>query len=85
MPSAREQFFPFLEKKFPRLVRQYREWYERAGYAPESYRQRNQPARRSAANEIWLGGGAARVDSRTVPEFAANDPFPFCFTLMPLR
>ena len=39
MPSSREQFFPFLGAKFPRLVRQYREWYERAGYAPESYRQ----------------------------------------------
>jgi DNA repair photolyase len=38
MPSAREQFFPFLEEKFPRLTRQYREWYERTGYAPESYR-----------------------------------------------
>ena len=36
---AREQFFPFLEEKFPRLTRQYREWYERTGYAPESYRQ----------------------------------------------
>ena len=39
MPSAREQFFPFLDAKYPRLARQYREWYERAGYAPESYRQ----------------------------------------------
>jgi DNA repair photolyase len=38
MPSAREQFFPFLERKFPRLARQYRQWYERAVYPPESYR-----------------------------------------------
>ncbi len=38
MPSAREQFFPFLDAKFPRLARQYRDWYEHAGYAPESYR-----------------------------------------------
>jgi DNA repair photolyase len=38
MPSAREQFFPFLERRFPRLARQYREWYENAAYAPESYR-----------------------------------------------
>ena len=37
MPSARAEFFPFLEKQFPRLARQYREWYERAGHAPESY------------------------------------------------
>jgi DNA repair photolyase len=38
MPSAREQFFPFLERKFPRLARQYRERCQNAAYAPESYR-----------------------------------------------
>ena len=38
MPSSREQFFPFLERKFPKLARQYREWYQRASDAPESYR-----------------------------------------------
>jgi DNA repair photolyase len=38
MPSSAEQFYPFLDSKFPRLARQYREWYGRAGYAPESYR-----------------------------------------------
>ncbi len=38
MSSSLKQFLPFLEKKFPRLVRQYREWYGRGGYAPESYR-----------------------------------------------
>lgn len=38
MPSAREQFFPFLDAKVPRLARQYRDWYGHAGYAPESYR-----------------------------------------------
>jgi DNA repair photolyase len=38
MPASREQFFPFLAEKFPRLARQYYEWYRRSGYAPESYR-----------------------------------------------
>jgi len=38
MPSAQKQFLPFLEKKFPKLVRQYREWYSREAYAPETYR-----------------------------------------------
>ncbi len=38
MPSAQKQFLPFLEQKFPRLARQYREWYARSGYAPEAYR-----------------------------------------------
>jgi DNA repair photolyase len=38
MPSSRKQFFPFLETKFPRFARRYHEWYDREGYAPESYR-----------------------------------------------
>src|SRR5580704_17635804 len=38
MPASRKQFFPFLAEKFPRLARQYEEWYARSGYAPESYR-----------------------------------------------
>ena len=38
MPASREQFFPFLAEKFPRLVRRYYDWYMRSGYAPESYR-----------------------------------------------
>jgi DNA repair photolyase len=37
MPTPRKAFFSFLEKKFPRLVRQYEQWYARTGYAPESY------------------------------------------------
>lgn len=37
MPSSRKQFFPFIAARFPRLVQRYREWYERAGYAPEAY------------------------------------------------
>jgi DNA repair photolyase len=38
MPSSQKRFFPFLEEKFPRLVKQYRKWYARNGYAPEEYR-----------------------------------------------
>ncbi len=38
MPSAQKQFLPFLEEKFPRLARQYRQWYAHSGYAPEAYR-----------------------------------------------
>jgi DNA repair photolyase len=38
MPASRKQFFPFLEEKFPRLAARYRDYYERSGYAPESYR-----------------------------------------------
>jgi DNA repair photolyase len=38
MPSAQKQFFPFLDAKFPKLARRYREWFSRSNYAPETYR-----------------------------------------------
>jgi DNA repair photolyase len=38
MPSSLKQFMPFLEQKFPKLVRQYQAWYARHAYAPDAYR-----------------------------------------------
>ena len=38
MPSAQKQFLPFLDQKFPKLARRYREWFSHATYAPETYR-----------------------------------------------
>jgi len=38
MPASLKQFLPFLEQKFPKLLKQYHEWYGRGGYAPETYR-----------------------------------------------
>ena len=40
MPSSAKQFLPFVREKFPKLARQYEEWYARNGYAPEEYRKR---------------------------------------------
>jgi len=40
MPSAQKQFFPFLEKRWPKLARSYRDWYAHNSYAPEEYRQK---------------------------------------------
>jgi DNA repair photolyase len=37
MPSSQKQFFPFLNRKFPKLVKQYRQWFLRSGYAPGTY------------------------------------------------
>ena len=37
MPSSAKQFLPFLREKFPRLVRQYEQWYVKEAYAPEPY------------------------------------------------
>jgi DNA repair photolyase len=38
MPSSAKQFLPFIRQKFPKLARQYEEWYAKNGYAPEEYR-----------------------------------------------
>jgi DNA repair photolyase len=38
MPSSAKQFLPFVREKFPRLAKQYDQWYARNGYAPEEYR-----------------------------------------------
>jgi DNA repair photolyase len=40
MPASAKQFLPFVREKFPRLAKQYEEWYSRNGYAPEEYRKR---------------------------------------------
>ncbi len=40
MPASAKQFLPFIREKFPRLAKQYEEWYSKNGYAPESYRQK---------------------------------------------
>jgi hypothetical protein len=37
MPAALKQFLPFVQAKFPRLARQYDEWYRRHNGAPKSY------------------------------------------------
>jgi DNA repair photolyase len=39
MPSAQKQFLPFLDAKFPKLTRRYRELFAHSNYVPESYRQ----------------------------------------------
>ncbi|MHB8501263.1 MAG: SPL family radical SAM protein [Candidatus Acidiferrales bacterium] len=38
MPSSAKQFLPFIREKFPRLTKQYEEWYTKEAYAPEKYR-----------------------------------------------
>jgi DNA repair photolyase len=40
MPASARQFLPFIEQKFPKLAKQYRELYAKNGYAPEAYRKK---------------------------------------------
>jgi DNA repair photolyase len=53
MPSAQKQFLPFIEERFPRLARQYCNWYARSGYAPAAYRR--EIAERVARLRTWYG------------------------------
>jgi DNA repair photolyase len=38
MPASARQFLPFIREKFPKLAKQYEQWYSKNGYAPEEYR-----------------------------------------------
>lgn len=40
MPASARQFLPFMREKFPKLAKQYEQWYAKNGYAPEEYRQK---------------------------------------------
>jgi DNA repair photolyase len=40
MPASAKQFLPFIREKFPRLAKQYEQWYSKNGYAPEEYRKK---------------------------------------------
>ena len=40
MSSSAKQFLPFVGEKFPRLAKQYEQWFSKNGYAPEEYRRK---------------------------------------------
>jgi DNA repair photolyase len=65
MAASLKQFLPFLEKKFPKLVQRYHEWYGRGGYAPESYRKeisvRFENLRSKYGLGSRIGGSASQV------------------------
>src|SRR6266513_1716487 len=48
MPSSAKQFLPFVREKFPRLAKQYEQWYAKNGYAPEEYR------RKASERVAWI-------------------------------
>lgn len=55
MPASLKTFFPFIDQKFPKLARRYREWYGRGGYAPEKYRGEMQELVRKLRQKYSLG------------------------------
>ena len=56
MPSSQKAFFPFLERRFPRLRKQYRKWFRASGYAPETYRARISALMRELRARYGLSG-----------------------------
>src|SRR5271167_2019868 len=40
MPASARQFLPFIRERFPKLAKQYDQWYAKNGYAPEEYRRK---------------------------------------------
>jgi DNA repair photolyase len=40
MPASARTFLPFIREKFPKVAKQYQEWYGKNGYAPEDYRKK---------------------------------------------
>jgi DNA repair photolyase len=65
MPSAAKHFLPFVEKKFPRVAKQYREWYSRAAYPPEEYRK--EISEKAARLRAKYGLGSRPCVTRTAP------------------
>jgi DNA repair photolyase len=63
MPSSAKQFLPFIREKFPKLAKQYEEWYAKNGYAPEEYRKR--ASQRVAAIREKYGFGYRPWEERT--------------------
>jgi hypothetical protein len=61
MPSALKQFLPFLDRRFPKRAKHYREWYSRNPYAPEAYRK--EIAARVAALRRKYGLGSRPMEA----------------------
>jgi len=40
MPSSAKQFLPFIREKFPKLAKQYEQWYAHNAYPPEEFREK---------------------------------------------
>ena len=64
MSASLKQFLPFVEQKFPKLARQYRQWYARGGYAPESYREQISERLAGLRRKYGLGVRPQEVNER---------------------
>jgi DNA repair photolyase len=79
MPSAAKEFLPFIEEKFPQLAKQYREFYSRAAYAPETYRREVSERLARIRGKYGLGSrpeAPVRLESETQLSFSLSEARP---------
>ena len=69
-PCAYQVFLPFLEERFPELVRKYRERYDRAAYLRGAYPEMIQ----ERVERIRKRHGLDRKSDRPEPELWPHDP-----------
>ncbi len=67
MPSSAKQFLPFIREKFPRLIKQYEEWYTKEAYAPEKYRKQIADRVARLKQKYGFESRLARDTQRTTP------------------
>ena len=65
MPASWKTFIDFLEQKFPKLARQYHDWYRGYGYAPESYRRQIKERVETLRLKYGLGKRCEDVPARS--------------------
>ena len=65
MPASLKHFLPFLDAKFPKLSRQYREWYGRHGNAPDAYRKEITARVENLRQKYGLGSRPDRGTNRS--------------------
>ena len=84
MPSSQKQFLPFIAAKFPRLVRQYEEWYVRRGGSPQKYKQEISERIHGLQRKYGLGSRPTAPTRPGAPA-AANEPWAFARAARTLR
>jgi DNA repair photolyase len=65
MPASWKSFMRFLEAKFPKLARQYRDWFKGYGNAPESYRKEISERVERLRRKYGLGSRPKRPETQS--------------------
>ena len=65
MPTSWKSFMKFLEAKFPKLERQYRDWFKGYGNAPESYRKEISERVERLRRKYGLGSRPKRPETQS--------------------